>query len=253
MENNYNNQPQKTQTHHFKAPKKSKQRSLPQFEFNKQIMFNMLSIFLSGLLGGIAFALGSTAFLSLSNKMVGSAIFTVGMFIIFAYGFGFYTSKIGYSLKKTMEQNLNLIPIWFGNIIGAILTGGLLMLTREDVSNMLYSRANQICIAKINDNPFSIIILSVFCGILMFVVTDNFKNAKNAAQKYLSLFLGSMVFLLCGFEHFVSNAFFFTVSGALSLKAIWYLILMTLGNSLGALVIPLSHIGVKYFQKMSNK
>lgn len=220
-------------------------------QFNKVFLWNALNVFISGLLGGIAFAVGGTVFLSVNNKSVGSALFTIGFIIIYAYGFGFYTSKIGYSLKNTKDQNLMLIPMWIGNLCGSLLIGGILRLTREDVSETLYTRANQLCGEKLSDSVGGIIILSIFCGILMFVATDNFKNAKNAAQKYITLFLTSMVFLLCNFEHFATSAFLFAVSDAINVKAVWYLLLMTLGNSLGALLIPLAHNGVRYIQKMA--
>lgn len=255
MENNSNphtNKPQERSNVVYR-PKKS----IPKFsfdfkkQFNRVFLWNALNVFISGLLGGIAFAIGGTAFLSLNNKSVGSALFTIGFIVIYAYGFGFYTSKIGYSLKNTKDQNLMLVPVWLGNLLGSMLVGGLLRLTRTSVSETLYTRANQLCGEKFSDSVGGIIILSVFCGILMFVATDNFKNAKNAAQKYITLFLTSMVFLLCSFEHFASSAFLFTVAGAINIKAIWYLLLMTLGNSVGALVIPLSHSGVKFIQQMA--
>lgn len=255
MENNTNkqiNNPQK-QTNLVYKPQKSVSKFQFDFkkQFNKVFLWNALNVFISGLLGGIAFAIGGTAFLSLNNKSVGSALFAIGFIVIYAYGFGFYTSKIGYSLKNNKDQNLMLIPVWFGNLLGSMLVGGLLRLTRTDLSETLYTRANQLCAEKFSESVGGILILSILCGLLMFVANDNFKNAKNAAQKYITLFLTSMVFLLCSFEHFASSAFFFTVAGAVNIKAIWYLILMTLGNSIGALIIPLSHNGVRLIQKMA--
>ena len=141
------------------------------------------------------------------------------------------------------------MPLWLGNLIGAFSVGGLLSLTRENVSNTIYTRANQLCLELAKDSMLSIIILSFFCGIIMFVVTDNYKNAKNSAQKYLALFLGTMTFLLCGFDHFVSSAFFFAVTSALSIKTFWCIILITIGNSLGALAIPFIYSCVKKLQK----
>lgn len=222
-------------------------------KIDKRTLFNNINIFINGLLGGIAFALGANAFLSINNKYLGSALFTVGMVIIFAYGFGLYTSKVGYFLKNNKEQNLMLIPIWLGNLVGAILVGGVLRLTRSQVSATLISRANQLSGEKLADSVWGVLILSVFCGLLMFIATDGFKNAKNAAQKYITLFLCVMVFLLCDFEHFASSAFFFTIGGAFTLKACWYLILMSIGNTLGALMIPLCHLGVKYIRSQADK
>ena len=254
MENNVNASAGKTQTvkRTVYKPQNSNKFNL-NFNLDKRLLWNALNMFVSGLLGGIAFSVGGTVFLSVNNKSVGSALFSLGMMIIFAYGFAFYTSKIGYSLKKSKEQNLMLIPIWLGNFLGALLVGGLLSLTRSQISETLYTRANQLCGEKFSDSVGGILILSILCGLLMFIVTDNYKNAKNAAQKYVTLIAVSMVFLLCGFEHFASSAFLFAMANSLNIKALWYIILMTIGNSIGALIIPLSHSGVKLIQTMARK
>lgn len=253
MNNDFYSEPQEKITYHYKGkrPEKFSLNFKLLSNINKPLLFNILNVFISGLLGGIAFAIGATAYLSVSNKPLGAAIFAVGMFMIFAYGFGFYTSKLGYALKSNKSQNLSLIPLFLGNFIGAIAVGGILSITREAVAETLSKRANQVTVVQANDSPLSIIILAFFCGIIMFVITDNYKNAKNAAQRYLPLFLGCMTFLLCGFDHFVSSAFFFTISGSLNLKGLWCVLLTALGNSLGVLAIPLSHNAVKLLQKNS--
>lgn len=225
----------------------------PTFNINRLLLWNSLNAFISGFLGGIAFSLGTIAFLSVNNKNVGSSIFTIGLIIIFAYGFGFYTSKIGYSLKNTKEQNIMLLPIWLGNLLGSLMVGGIMWLTRSKVSETLVSRANQLTDPKLSDSFGGIFILSVFCGLLMFIATDNYNNAKNAVQKYFTLLLTSMVFLLCEFEHFASSAFLFAMAGDLSIKAFWYLIVMTMGNTVGAFIIPVCHSGVKWVQNMARK
>ena len=254
MENNLNKNSENS------LPKKKKIKSfnkdffkLTKVKIDKRILWNTLNAFISGLLGGIAFAIGAIAFLSVNNKNAGSAIFTLGIIMIFAYGFGFYTSKVGYLFKSTKEQNLMLIPIWFGNLFGAMLIGGIMTLTRSEISETLSKRAGQLATQKLSDSVVGILILSVFCGLLMFVATDNFKNAKNSIQKYGVLILTSMVFLLSGFEHFVSNAFLFSMASNINIKVIWYLIIMSFGNTVGALIIPISHKSVKAIQSMAKK
>ena len=53
------------------------------------------------------------------------------------------------------------------------------------------------------------------------------------------LFFGVVAFILCGFEHCVANMYFFTVGGAWSLRTLLYVLVMTLGNSVGGLFLPL--------------
>ena len=68
---------------------------------------------------------------------------------------------------------------------------------------------------------------------------DGFKNHEHEIGKYLGLFFGVVAFILCGFEHCVANMYFFTVGGAWSLRTLLYVLVMTLGNSVGGLFLPL--------------
>ena len=47
------------------------------------------------------------------------------------------------------------------------------------------------------------------------------------------------VFVICGFEHCVANMFYFTVGKAWSANTVLFLLIMTLGNSVGGVTIPL--------------
>lgn len=219
----------------------------------KPHLFNFLSSMVNGMLAGMVFSLGAASYLSIETKTVGAAIFALGLFIIFYYGFGFYTSKVGYCFNQNKEQNLALISIWVGNFLGAIITALLFLLLREAYVYKLFERSNQLCGAKLEGTPISIIISAVFCGLLMFFAVDTFKNAKNTLQKHLIPLLTVMVFVLCEFDHFVSTTFFFVVADAVSIKSIWYILLITLGNSIGAVIVPLSHKGIKALREFSKR
>ena len=91
-----------------------------------------------------------------------------------------------------------------------------------------------ICETKLADGPLSIFLLAIFCGILMYIAVDGFREKENP----LILFICVSVFILSGFEHCIANMFYFSIAGAWSLKTIVYLIIMTLGNSLGGVLIP---------------
>ena len=101
------------------------------------------------------------------------------------------------------------------------------------------AKAAALCQTKLDDNLLSIFILAVFCNILMFIAVDGFKNNPHQLGKYIGIFMGVMVFILCGFEHCVANMFYFSVANVWSGKTFLYLIVMTLGNSCGGVIIPL--------------
>ena len=47
------------------------------------------------------------------------------------------------------------------------------------------------------------------------------------------------VFILCGFEHCVANMYYFSVAGMWSWKTLGWVLMMTLGNSVGGVLFPL--------------
>jgi formate/nitrite transporter FocA (FNT family) len=100
-------------------------------------------------------------------------------------------------------------------------------------------KATALSQAKLDDNLLSIFVLSIFCNILMFIAVDGYKNNPHEVGKYIGIFMGVTVFILCGFEHCVANMFYFSVANVWSGKAFLYMLVMTLGNACGGVIIPL--------------
>ena len=193
--------------------------------------------FLKAFLAGTAIGVGGTVYLSIENKLLGAFLFAIGLFIIFSFGFNLYTGKIGYLITSPPRFLVDLVFIWLGNLLGACFVGVSLCLTRVGDKLSLYARA--LCETKLADAPLSIVVLSFFCGLLMYIAAENYKSGKSPLQQHLAVFLPVMVFILSGFEHCVANMYYFSVAGLWSPKAFGYMGLMTLGNSLGAFLIPL--------------
>ena len=47
------------------------------------------------------------------------------------------------------------------------------------------------------------------------------------------------MFILAGFEHSIADLFYFAASGIVSLKAFGFIWVVILGNSIGAVILPL--------------
>jgi formate/nitrite transporter FocA (FNT family) len=73
----------------------------------------------------------------------------------------------------------------------------------------------------------------------MFIAVDGFKNNPHELGKYIGIFMGVIVFILCGFEHCVANMYYFSVANMWSIKALGYLLVMSFGNGCGGVIIPL--------------
>ena len=196
-----------------------------------------LKVFLGGLLAGISIAIGGTVFLSLDNKVLGALFFTVGLFAVCTFGFNLFTGKVCYVFEQDRAYALNLPLIWLGNLAGCGLTALAESATR--VGPALSEKAQALCAVKLNDSPVSIFILAFFCNVLIWLAVEGYKNNPHPAGKYLSLFFGVAVFILCGFEHCVANMYYFSMAGAWSGKTLLWVLIMTLGNAAGGVCFPL--------------
>ena len=196
-----------------------------------------LKTFVGGILAGISIAIGGTVFLSLDNKVLGALFFTVGLFAVCTFGFNLYTGKVCYVFDNDREYALGLPVIWLGNLCGAFLTAAAERATR--IGPVLAEKAAALCSVKLADGWVSIFLLSVFCNVLIWLAVEGFKNNPHPAGKYLSLFFGVAVFILCGFEHCVANMYYFSMAGMWSWKTLGWVLVMTAGNSVGGVLFPL--------------
>ena len=188
-------------------------------------------------------AIGGTVFLSIENKVIGASLFSIGLFGVLIYNLNLYTGKIGYlitnfNLKYVKELAITII----GNFIGACSVGFILRYTR--IYDNIYSKALILANTKLNDNLLSIFILSICCGLLMSFAVNGFKKHTDFG-KYLVVYLGVAVFILCGFEHCIANMYYFSVADIWSLKTLGYTGIMVLGNSVGSFIIPLCNLVIK--------
>ena len=192
--------------------------------------------FLYSVLGGVCIGIGGTVFLSCENKVTGALLFCLGLFTICTFGFNLFTGKVGYVFEQPLPYTGFVLSVWLGNLVGTGLVGYAVRATR--IAGIA-EKAEALCQAKLNDGLVSIFILSILCNILMFIAVDGFKNNPHELGKYLGIFLGVSVFILCGFEHCVANMFYFSVANVWSAKTVLYLLVMSVGNAVGGVLIPL--------------
>ena len=168
--------------------------------------------------------------------MVAALFFTTGLFAISNYGFNLFTGKVCYLLDNGPGYLWDLALIWLGNLGGTLIATALLGLTR--VHPALAETAAPLVAAKLGDGLLSVFVLSVFCNVLIFIAVDGYRIIPDALGKYLALFLGVAVFAISGFEHCVANMYFISLTGSWSADAVLFIIVNTVGNSLGGLLVP---------------
>lgn len=208
---------------------------------------DILNFLIKSMLAGIMIGLGGTIYLSLDNKVIGSLLFAIGLFMICVRGYNLYTGKVGYIFNNKPKYLIEVLVTIVGNFIGTFLLGFLLKFTR--IYEALNTKASNLCDIKLNDSIVSILLLSCFCGMIMYLAVDGYKEGKDNFSKYASIFLGIMVFILCGFEHSIANMYYFAVANVYNAKVFGYLGLMILGNGIGGVFIPLMYKLKDYLQK----
>ena len=196
-------------------------------------------VFLSAILAGLCVGYGGIVFLSLENKVIGAAAFTVRLFVICTFGFHLFTGKVCYVLQNDRDYAIDLPVIWLGNLIGTGLTAGIASLTR--IAPAVREKAISLCQIKLNDSLFSLFLLGILCNILIYIAVDGYKSNPHELGKYLSLFFGVMIFILCGTEHCVADMFYFWMAGLWSGRAILSVLVITLGNAVGGVLFATLH------------
>lgn len=183
---------------------------------------------------GFMIGIGAVIYISCENKVVGAILFTVGLFTICAFGMSLFTGKIGYIISN--KNKPNCLIIWAGNLLGAAVSMSLIRIAKPGIQE----KAKALMDNKLALNPLAVIILSFFCGMLMYIAVENYRSNPHGFGKVIGLFLCVSVFILAGFEHSVADMCY----AALALDNIadlppylLFLLEATAGNSLGALAV----------------
>lgn len=179
-------------------------------------------IWIKSIYAGFMIGIGSIIYLSVENKIIGSLLFSFGLLTIVTQGFYLYTGKIGFI--KQYKELFDMIIIIIGNFIGTFLAAFLVNMAglSIDSSNLVNK--------KLEHSIGSVFLLSVFCGIMMYLAIDNFKKSGNI----IFIIAPVMIFILSNFEHSVANMFYFNLANRYSVKSFGYLFIMIVGNGIGA-------------------
>lgn len=206
-----------------------------------------LKVLVLAIAAGFCIGIGGIVFLMQESKFAGAFLFAVGLLTILVFKFNLFTGMIGYLTENLGKKNwiylLTVSIVWIGNFIGTAVAALLAKATR--IADGIVTKCDGMVLAKLADSWYSLIILGIFCGILMFIAVDTYK--KNIEKKdflcVVAVFMGVMVFILAGFEHSIADMFYFTLSGKV-FEALGALALITLGNAIGGNLIPLVKLAV---------
>lgn len=198
-----------------------------------------------GYLAGLCIGLGGVANLSLDNKVIGALLFSMGLFYIIQFQLALYTGKVGYMLSSSKPQTFEVVcSSLIGNILGTMSIAGLIKLTK--LWAVIAWKADNIVQAKLSDSILSNFILAVLCGFLMYCAVHNGNGCRSgglSTQMVFGTALPVMVFMLSGYNHSIADSFYLSMSTIASQEFFnsgCYLIIVILGNAVGAFIVPIA-------------
>ena len=190
----------------------------------------MIKTILKSILAGVLIALAGVVYLSCTDKVVGSFLFSFGLCLVIILEANLYTGKVGY-IKSV--DDLTDVMLMFGiNILSAYLVGLL--------SGMgpMHDSAAAIVTTKLETEWWITLLKSIGCGICIYGAVEGYKKTKS----FIPVILGVMCFILAGFNHVVADAFYI---GAAWFGSLQYLLLVAIGNAIGSILIRLLQKGLK--------
>lgn len=188
----------------------------------------------SSLLAG--FCIGIAGFGYLAEKsIIGAVLFSFGLLTVVHYSLRLYTGTAGFIRILPAEGGAkrsevgDLLLILFGNILGCLLVA----LMARCSPMPLQETAQKILEGRLAMGPWCGFVLSIGCG---FIMTTAVTFARQ--QKYLPLFFGVPLFIMCGFPHCVADVFYYECVPVAFLLEHWgevllFYLAIVLGNFVG--------------------
>lgn len=203
----------------------------------------MIKNTIEGILAGIMIAIGGSVYVACSDKVVGAVFFSVALLTICMKGYSLYTGRVGYlPLSHARGDVASLFAGLLGNFIATLVCGVLVALALPS----LHSAAEGIAAAKLSQSAIETLIRGFFCGVLMYAAVSIFRENKSS----LGILLCVPTFILAGFEHSIADMFYLALGYAFSFKALVFIVLVIVGNSLGAIAMSgLRLLGEKTVKK----
>lgn len=210
---------------------------------------------LSGIMitvGGAVYMASRTISIGSVNLMwLGAFLFSAGLFTICVYGFNLYTGKVGYialHFKDTKYIGLVVLICAF-NLLTTFLLGIVVAYAFPNIG----AEAFKVYAPKLNLPLLKIFISGTFCGLLMFLAVDTWKQGFK-----LGVFIFVPVFIFSGFDHSIANSFYNGASfghtlfadesflnpasssfQVFSVKNALLTLTTVLGNGFGGMIVPL--------------
>jgi len=158
-------------------------------------MKSYTKMILKGIRASLFIALGVAVLLTIGNP-IGPFLFAVGLLAVCTINYGhLFTGLCGYINNK--EKVLEGMIILIANLISGFIFGWLLSIANPALQEVAITKVN----SWLDINILSFFIRSCFCGVIMYLAVDIYKQTSSP----FGILLGVPAFIFCGFQHSIAN------------------------------------------------
>ena len=185
-------------------------------------------------LAGIMIGIGGLAYVVSGSPWV----FPIGLLVICAGNLTLFTGKICYLDQEWWSY----LIIYVFNMLGAASMGLMARFTKPG----FVDKVSGMCDVKMHESMLQLAILSMLCNLMIFIAVEcwrvwgiknmmySFQNERITLVGMAGLIFATTIFVICGFEHCIANAFYFAFAGMM--PSIWFLIVNVLFNAVGGIL-----------------
>jgi formate/nitrite transporter FocA (FNT family) len=186
-------------------------------------------------MAGLSIALGCLVNLLSGNAIIGALFFSAGLFLVLTRKYNLFTGKIGYLFDNKKEYAIDIVFMWLGNLVGTQILSTFVRFTH--LYDKIKPSVETIIMSKTGQGYLSAFLLAILCGVIIYLSVENYKQNQHELGKYLGILLLIPLFIICGFEHCVADMFYFFLIPDNILTKLLYLIVITMGNAIGSIVL----------------
>ena len=192
---------------------------------------------------GLAFVRSDSPLAYSLSGILGGFIFSFGLFTIFALGLELFTGNCillsAYMSDKISLRNLGRVLGYtlLGNVVGCIIIWAIFSFCKFSYTDILRAMAN----AKV-DLPLSqLFFRGVMCNIVISFATLMSLKDNELITKFIAALIPVILFVACGFEHSIADAFILLFSSQDIFDILICFIAVLAGNIIGGSIVACFH------------
>lgn len=216
------------------------------------LTYRSLLVFVRAILAGIMIGTGGSAMLAVNTPIIGPFMFSIGLMVIIQFGLKLYTGMVGYFMDLV---SLKVLAVTFiGNFVGVFVVAESARYSCLPISDYAYQLVQTKADMIMNLHMIDIFAMGCMCGMLMYIGVAVWKQpmASDIAKCFVTI-MCVMTFIVCGFEHCIADMFYLLAARTNDIpigNQVAFIGIVTLGNSLGAMMFHCGH-KMKLFKEIA--